>query len=403
MSRFVIALFFFLSLGFLTVKVTQPMQNKAATVVEEKTWTEWALTDFNKQKDNPAPVAIIGSSLVLTPVNLADAYFHNSIVNGATHHTSDLLASYMSTPEHTVQNFNFAIPGLMPSDAYLMTKLLMGGQKHPKLLIYGVGPRDFVDNLLAGPASTDPYRCLAKDLPDEDTDGALALYKGKDWQSHFDYFLSQYFPLYSQRNNIITYCTKQGQNFYTKASDSVGWDESAPNKLTIADVHNLLPSYNPMAIGINQCLFQPKVQLEPDRFAKNLNEYRMRYGKINWETFTCQANFFVDTIKAARDNDITVLIVAMPITSVNRALLPDYIFETYKNNLRVLSKSFGANFFDLDDMHCFNDNDFGDTVHLSTSGSTKMIKLIADYIAQHNLYNADDNSQIHLAETGVKL
>src|SRR5271163_1193445 len=126
MSRFVIALLFFLSIGFLTVKVIEPIKDKNnLAAAQEKTWTEWALADFNKQRNNPAKIIIIGSSLVLTPVNLADAHFHNSTVNGALHHKSDLLSSLISKQSNNeAENFSFALPGLMPSDAYLITKLL---------------------------------------------------------------------------------------------------------------------------------------------------------------------------------------------------------------------------------------------------------------------------------------
>lgn len=416
MSRFVIALLFFLSIGFLTVKVIEPIKDRnILTDSQEKTWTEWALTDFNRQKNSPAKIVIIGSSLVLTPVNLADAHFHNRTINGALHHKSDLLSSLMSKQSNNeAENFSFALPGLMPSDAYLITKLLLTGKDHPKLLIYGVGPRDFVDNLLASPASTDPYRCLSKYFSAEDKDGAIYLYKGKDWQSHLDYFLAQHFPIYGQRNEILAFCTKQGQRLYKQAGPLIdGRDEpsTSANEAILANIHNLLPSYNPMTIAVNQALFQPKVQLDPDRLTKNLDEYRVRYGKINWDTFTCQSSFFVDVLKTAEDNNIKVLVVAMPITSVNRDLLPEYISALYKDNLQVLSKSFGAHFLDLDDVNCFNDQDFGDTVHLSTTGSIKMIKLIADYIAEHELYktNTTDQNKVnttdrrHLAETGIKL
>ncbi len=408
MSRFVIALLFFVSIGLLTTKVIEPIKDgNNSTESQEKTWTEWALTDFNRQKSNPARIVIIGSSLVLTPVNLADAHFHNHTVNGAIHHKSDLLKLLLAKQSNNeTENFNFALPGLMPSDAYLITKLLLTGKNRPKLLIYGVGPRDFVDNVLAGATSTDPYRCLTKYLPSELANGSISLYRGKDWQSHLDYFLAQHFSIYGQRNEILAICAKEGESLYTKASLLIaGSDDSflSRNKFTVADIHNLLPTYKPMAIGINQCLFQSTVQLESDRFAKNLDEYRVRYRKLNWDTFTCQSRFFVETLKIAHDNDMRILVVAMPITSINKKLLPDYIFALYRNNLAVLSKSFGADFLDLDKTSCFNDQDFGDTVHLSTSGSIKMIKLIADHISANDLNKTNMPDRSHLAQTGTKL
>ena len=407
MSRFVIALLFFLIVGFLAFKVGEPIKANNVTVdAQEKTWTEWALSDFNKES-NPARIVIIGSSLVLTPINLADAQFHNSTVNGALHHKSDFLASLLKKrTDVETSNFNFALPGLMPSDAYLITKLFMTGKNHPDLLIYGVGPRDFVDNLLASPASTDPFRCLSKYLPANEKEQVVSLYKGKDWQSRMDYFVAEHFPLYGKRDELMAICTEQGQKLYQKANPIITGLHNGvgtKSKFTVADLHNLLPTYNPMAIDINQAIFQPNVKLDPDRFARNLDEYKARYRKPNWDTFTCQSSFFLDTLKIARDNNVKVLVVAMPITSVNRDLLPGYIFNLYKNNLRVLSKSFSADFLDLGSNPCFTDQDFGDTVHLSTSGSTKMVRLIADYVAQHNLYKLTSVNGPSIAQTGMKL
>lgn len=67
----------------------------------------------------------------------------------------------------------------MPSDAYLITQLLLGYKDHPKLIVYGVGPRDFVDNLLTSATSTDPYRCLSKILNLADDKRTLLPYIAK--------------------------------------------------------------------------------------------------------------------------------------------------------------------------------------------------------------------------------
>lgn len=400
--RFVIAVFLFLSLGFLAPELIKIyIESESVFSSEEKTWTEWALADYKAQKKSPAEIVILGSSLVLTPVNLADAHFHKCTIDGAMHHKSDLLSCFINKrSKNTVDNFNFALPGLMPSDAYLITKFLLNKPSKPKLVVYGVGPRDFVDNLLASPTSTDPYRCLAKYLPEESAD---ALYRSKDWEENLNYFLSRYFPVCGARENFLALLSKQSDFLYKNMSYFLFGKEEPASVYSIQQLHALLPTYNPMTIGINECLFQPVVHLDKDRFAKNLNEYRMRYGKLNWNTFTCQSEFFVRMLTAAQDNNVKVLVVAMPITSINRSLLPEYVFGLYKNSVKVLSESCGADFLDLDRSKCFVDQDFGDTVHLSTTGSAKMIKLISDYIVDHKL---DKNFSVYknnLAQTGMKL
>jgi hypothetical protein len=93
----------------------------------------------------------------------------------------------------------------------------------------------------------------------------------------------------------------------------------------------------------------------------------------------------------------------MPITSVNRKLLPGYIYAVYKENLRVLSKSCGADFIDLDDGGYFSDRDFFDTVHLNAAGGNKLLGLFSNYIVQHKLIDNDKRDRSKLADMGIKI
>jgi len=422
MSRFIIAFLCFLAINLLATKVLLQASLDDYTKQsqsEERTWTEWALADFAKQKGKPLPIVILGSSLVLTPVSLADANFFNGTISGALHHRSDLLDKFLAASgERMSSNFSFALPGLMPSDAYLIARLMLDHNNH-KLIVYGVGPRDFVDNLLASPASTDPYRCLSKSLYELGDRQASLSFIGKGWQSHLDFILANHFPVYGHKEEILAILLRQWQGLMHPVVNSIASlaiIPVLPNQLTVADVHNILPNYNPMSIGIKQCLFFPHPQIDPDRFSKDLNEYRQRYQKVNWDTFACQTEFFKNLLKLARVNDFNVLVVAMPITSVNRELLPDYVLTAYRQNLRVLTKTYGASFIDLDNGGRFNDEDFGDTVHLSTTGSIKFIRIVADYVRQHKLLQSRNSQRriqdriqernvdhTHLANTGVKI
>ncbi len=406
MSKFMLSLLLFLAINLLAAKAVVNLgqyDHGQKNEPEEQTWTEWALADFEKEKGKTAPVVILGSSLVLTPVNLADAKFFNHTVNGAIHHKSDMLNNLLvAQGKDKATNFNFAIPGLMPSDAFLITKLLLPRAERGRLIIYGIGPRDFLDNLLASPASTDPYHSLSKLLPKEDK-RMRESFVGTEWQSKLDYLIGRYIPFYGEKEKILEAMGDKCQLCASQLVALVKHDNAAINSFTVADVHNLLPNYEPMSIGIKQAIFFPNPQIDPNRFAKDLNEYRSRYGKANWDTFTCQTKFFVDFLKLARNNDDKVLIIAMPITSTNRQLLPEHVFSAYKNNLRVLSKTYGATFVDLDNSGRFNDEDFGDTVHLSTTGSIKLIEAIANYIEQYNLLDLSNKESNQLANVGVKL
>ncbi len=355
---------------------------------QEHTWTEWALIDFAKQKNNPSPLVFLGSSLMLMPIDLADAHFLNCKIDGATHHESVLFDSTFNRQKsHNISNFNFALPGLMPSDAYLIGQLLLSGNVHPQFIVYGLGPRDFLDNLLPSPTSTDPYRCLSQSL----SKPLLSPFLGQDWQLKLADFFKQWLPLYDQKDKIYD-LSKVATSFIPRPTKMI----------TMQQLHTLLPSYNPMSIRLNECIFSPNQTTDPDRFAQNLNEYRQRYHQVNWDTFASQTKFFLEFLKLASNNNTKILVVAMPITSTNRKLLPSYVYDTYKQNLRVISKSYGAHFIDLDGSGNFSDQDFLDTVHLNAAGGDRLIKLISQYFIQHKLIEQSSNHQ-RIADTGIKI
>ena len=378
--------------------VTQP--------VPKHTWAQWALMDYQTKKNNPAPIVFLGSSLMLMPLNLADASFLNRTIDGALHHTSLLFDYLVGDNKQLSSNFNFALPGAMASDAYLITNLLLQEKNNPELIIYGIGPRDFLDNLLISPTSTDIYHCLS-DLLKTDPNQIFS-FTGKGWQSQLNEFLNKNVILYAAKENLDLATSQELDNLFSAIPlHTLRFfhlsSPTLPERMSSEKLHKLLPHYNPMSIDRNQCLFSPHTPVDPDRFTNNLDEYRMRYHTVNWDTFACQTKFFVDLLKLTRTHNVKVLVVAMPITSVNRQLLPDYVFTAYKENLRVLSKSYGAQFVDLDDTHSFNDQDFLDTVHLNATGGSKFLKLISNYVRQFGLFEQEQINHKQLANTGIKI
>jgi len=420
MSKFVISCFLFLLINFVVArdlshfKLSDWQKYKQQTLagpqeIPKHTWTEWALIDFEKQKDNPASIVFLGSSLILTPLNLVDANFLNRNVDGAIHHKSIVFDRLINNNNHgPAATFNFSVPGAMASDVYLIANLLLQRTNHADLIIYGVGPRDFLDNVLSTPTSTDPYRCLSKILWKTNNSETVFSYIKQDWQSQLNYFLMQHLPLYGQQEDIGQYLSGQflpvaNSTITTLAGLTGRATENWPARISTERLHKLLPNYDPMAIDLNQCLFAPHDMGDSHRFEKDLNEYRKRYRNVNWDIYTCQTKFLVDLLKLARQHKVTVLVVAMPITSTNRKLLPDYVFTAYKEHLRVLSRPYGAYFIDLDDSGCFSDQDFLDTVHLNGTGGARFLELISKYITQHRLIDQSPASHPRLAETGIKI
>lgn len=365
LPSFLLALGVFLALALL---LRYSCAAPASIATSEPTWTTRAITDFLQRPKAP-DLVFLGSSLVLTPINLTDAKVLNRTLDGAFHHesvTTGLLLKERTGK--TITTFNFAVPGEMPSDAYLIEKLLLKNDKQPKLVVFGVGPRDFMDNLLDSPTATDPYQWLARleTIPDPAFKKTIA---------SPGYYLAEAILPANIRNAISELVsnsvTGSVSNLLAASNFSV-----LPNHTK----HVLLPQYHSMSIEPGECLFKPVLESEKERFNNNLEEYKRRYGELKWDMFTTQLNFTAKLLDVARSRHTQVLLVAMPVTTINKNLIAPFAWETYKNSLSVLAHEKGAAYLDFDNTTAFSDEDFGDTVHLNTRGAIRMIALLSNEV-----------------------
>ena len=146
-SRFTCALVAFFALCLLTAAGSFEKLKPADFAFN--TWTTWSIKDYLGHTKAP-DVVFLGSSLMLVPLDGVDADYMRKDIDAARHHQSLFFENHFKKyTGKEVSSFNFALPGEMPSDAYLITRFLLEGKKAPKVLVYGVGPRDFMDNLYA--------------------------------------------------------------------------------------------------------------------------------------------------------------------------------------------------------------------------------------------------------------
>lgn len=334
-------------------------------------WTSWAIDDFLTQKRRPQMV-FMGSSLMLVPLSGVDADFLNAKLDGSEHHHSAYFEQeFAQVTGSKISTFNFALPGEMPSDAYLITDFLLTGKKRPNVIVYGVGPRDFMDNLLPSPAATDPFRFLSR----FGSISNIASLTMPEWTERLNYELGQFVYLYGERPDI---CRKWSVliGSANDATLTAGVPEM-PREI----VHGMIPEYKPFQLERKEAFFRPITQTELASFVDNLSEYRKRYKTLNMRTFLTQMNFFGNTLQAARQAGTHVVVVAMPITDLNRELIPDAAWNLYRNNLKSIATTSGASFVDFSESACFNRKDFSDTVHLHARGGRKFMDLLIERMA----------------------
>ena len=372
LPRFLTAFFVFSALVLIANCVTLPSWQPEESRIQ--TWTTLAIADFLKPK-NHFDLVFLGSSLMLTPLTLADTKVLNQTLDGALHHQSACLE--MLLKGQGIKTFNFALPGEMPSDAYLIEKLLLKGERAPRLVVYGVGPRDFLDNLLDSPAATDPFQWLTR-LPDGKPDSR---FYGKEALQQSNFVLGEVLFGGHQRailKDVLTTSLSATIDHLVPLPEGV-------NHLSSRQVHALLPQFEPMQIEVGECLFKPDLKDEEGRFVNNLAEYVKRYRTLNLNTFNTQSDFLDQFLQMSKERGERVLLVGMPVTSVNRGLISDATFALYESTLKRVSSKNQAEFLNLEASGLFNDSDFGDTVHLNSGGGIKMLAILAKTIEDNRL------------------
>lgn len=349
-------------------------------------WTGWTIKSFLDQPKRP-DVVFLGSSLMLVPLDGTDADYLNRRVDGSQHHHSAFFEHAIKSASGLAPtSFTFALPGEMPSDAYLITTNLLKGERHPDLIIYGVGPRDFLDNLLPSPAATDPYHYLSRfaDI------GPIANRVFTTFDERFGFELSRAFYFYGQRESIVADLGKS----VTRALDKVLPLPAGTTAFDYDDRHQVIPDYHPCQVAVGQAMFRPVPLGQPQPFVDNLGEYRKRYAKLKWDTYTTQMGFLADTLEAARKQGSKCVVVAMPLTQDNISLLSNDSWNAYVNGVASTAQAKGASFIDMSKDAEFSKDDFNDTVHLHSGGGRKFLSKLASQLA--------DNQEVLTALAGSR-
>lgn len=338
------------------------------------TWTSWAIKEYNSPKTPTPNLVFLGSSLMLVPLDGVDADFTKKPIDGAKHHKSIFFESkFKDYSGDSIRTFNLALPGEMPSDAYLLTKFLLKNEKRPDVIVYGVGPRDFMDNLLPSPKATDPFRYLSR-LGDYNERIDLIAPK---WEERLAYELARAIYPLGESENIMTSISRQFNNFLVATFPNV--TPSSTDKR-----RGLLPEYHPFEINLKECYFRPTDEKNRPPFVDNIDEYRKRYKTLKQDTFESQMQFLTDILDTANARGTHVVLLAMPITDINRQLISDKAWEQYKTSLEKLAAAKGATYFDFYATKQFPLSDFGDTVHLHSGGGARLLDMLAKKLADNH-------------------
>ncbi|MBX9878599.1 MAG: hypothetical protein K2Y22_09090 [Candidatus Obscuribacterales bacterium] len=359
------------------------------------TWIWWAAKELAQQQQGP-DIALMGSSFMMHPLALRDADYLKKDFDFVHHHYSSYLED--SLKQHLgvrkAQCFNFAMPGGMISDHYMITRTLLSGSKKPRVIVIGAGVRDFMDKHVSCAAATRPFKYLQRYT---EIDDLVGIAMPQIWQQA-DYWQGRGIYLWGKKMDFQVVACDWARKVFNPLLDKYCV------KSPLNDIDQTRNAPSNMRMEAEEGLYIVKADA-PYKFDDNTREYMSRYGNGNDKLLENQKLWLDKLLQLARDQNIEVLLVSMPATPANMQLMPPGAYNKFITAMREASQKWNVQLVDLNGGTGFGDKfdklDFSDTAHMNGRGGKKLIDAINVAICRDkrlaNALNQDNNANIQLA------
>ncbi len=344
------------------------------------------LPEILSSSENPE-VLLLGSSLVLFPAVRCDDQLHGVktrfdrwyVRNHISEYArADALQHLLAGSGHPVSVRNLAIASSVVSDQYLILKKYLSTGKKPHLVVLCLAPRDFLDNQRARVEKTPTYCAIADFTSVSDLIESKASFDtiaehliGSSWQYYRE--KSDYHNLFSCAAGLLS---KHPINLYDASQHVL-----RPAMVSAATGSRKQPPQQEQAFVDSGVLDQQKPLWEPpSNTCNDLDNYKKMYWPVNLPLLSLQAEYLKKFCGILQAENIPLLLVTMPLTKENLALLPDSALKKYDSNIRTLATEYGATLIQPSKSGSFELSDFEDSCHMNAAGGNKLFKLIAETI-----------------------
>lgn len=322
---------------------------------------EETIRGFEALKQKP-DVILLGSSLVMFPFWAMDAAEKKNIDDIFHYHGSEALKKQLKAAGCGQENiYSLAVFGQMASDAYLMTSEFVKGDKTPKVIIYGIAPRDFHDHSLSSPMATFSFQKIVNlsNFPNYASAFLPDFEKKADWLAmHLCYFYGKRWRLQMETDKAIN-------KVYSTLGIANPLDSSGTKSDTAAQGGG----------------FNLEGSTE-DRWNNSVKEYQGRYKEITEKDHSLQMSFLARTLNNLRERGVKVVLVNMPLTKRNLEILPPGFYASYQKEIAKVADMPGVRLVDLGDSKDFDDNDYWDTTHLNHVGGHKLLNHVVPAVKE---------------------
>ena len=339
-----------------------------------KSWIWWAVSDFHKQPQTP-DVVLLGSSLMLEALNTGDATYLKKPQNVSLHHTSSCLQDDLAAKlGYKPRTFSFAIAGQMASDAYAIASTLLNGKSKPTTIVYGIAPRDFMDNTLTNVTTTETFRYLSRV---GDLSKTIAASKPSFFEV-IDHGFENISFIYKHRVDMA--CVEQ--HAAKAALKAIGHHDLDNYKVPF-ELRRIALKEVFEDVASNETMVCPYGN-PPVPYLDNLSEYRQRYAHMNAKMFKSQLGYLELLLQYGQEQNINVVLVNMPLTTDNVATMPPGFYQNYLAQIAEISGKYKSKLIDLNKPGMFNRGYFADSAHLNGLGGMRFFEVLSQaLVADH--------------------
>jgi hypothetical protein len=305
-------------------------------------------------------VVLMGSSLLLSPSQKTDL---DTDKIGQSSFANDydqaeyFQKQFQSKTGVQVDVKNLAMRGCMASDYGLILKRLWQCNKKPKLVVCVTAPAEFMSN----------------DQPVvEETYVHQALLNSKFWQTNppLEVAGNKLEKLAAPHNleaieHFLGYC-KQELSLYL--SDKSGHPIDMYN--AVKKMHN-----ETIASAGSWCAQQPLPSLT--NTLADLKQFKQRYQPPNYKLFEAHARNFADMMRFSHEQGIPLVVVNMPITGPNKALIDKGLLRRYYDLMSETARANQIPYLNIDESNSYQIADFSDSTHLGLQGGRKFFAQLA--------------------------
>ncbi len=344
----------------------------AENLPEDRSWIYWATKDYVSQSGRP-DLVFLGSSLFLHPFAMLDAKHTGQTVDHTNHHKivycQDRLISKLGLQKPVCATF--AMPGSLISDDWIIFETLMKGKQKPKVVVLGISARDFIDNKVRSPGTTPTFRYLSK-LMDMNPLVDIAL---PEWRDRTDFIAGKIAYLWASKPIVQASLATQACAVLEPSVATVCGTgtlaKAEQEKLVTRNINaQLQPGWN---------LITP--DYEP-KFEDNTKDFGERYKTRHESLFNAEKEFFVRLIKSAKESDVQLVVLNMPIAALNTKMMPPGVYEEYRDFVKATTRQYGVVYKDFYGDEKFPSSVFYDIVHMNHEGGRRLIDEVVDIVCK---------------------